>query len=370
MGARFNPHDLKSALARAALVMGAIWIAASLAPADAGKRRPNGCDWIGGDFAEPGEVMFHTGCPAGGKRAGPAKVKDEPPKPLDRPDARAPANYGASTRKSMGKGIESFQVIGAFAYGIDGGGRLWRFGLADKASKLVAPAAVRFRATEAGSIFVLEKDGTLWRADPDGSNRAFIDHLVADFQPTRDALYILDTDKHLWRLRADGRGRDPVDDNVVAFQALDAKTIFVLGSDGALWRETGDMHDRAKVGQPVAYFEYVAEGDATYVLTPSHFLWRQKGLTGPPAQVDHDVAAFHAVDARLVYALALDGRLWQEPGDRTLATLVDGDLAVKLGPAAFQFASPGDVAGQAIYALDRKHELWAETMPSTKGPGG
>jgi hypothetical protein len=347
-------------------------MAAAFDPAGALKRRPNGCDWIGGDFAEPGEVMFHTGCPAGGRRAAAAaKAKDEPPKPLDRPDARAPVNYGASTRRSIGKGLESFQIAGSFAYGVDGGGRLWRVGLTGKsAATMVAPAAVRFRAAASGPLFVLEKDGTLWRAGADGSNREFVDHLVEDFQPAPDALYILGTDKRLWRLHAGGKGRDPVDENVVAFQALDAKTVFVLASDGSLWRETGDMHDRAKVGQPVAAFEYIAEGDTTYVLTPSHFLWRQKGMTGPPEQVDHDVAAFHAVDARLVYALALDGRLWQEPGTRARATLVDGDLAVKLGPAAFQFASPGDVEGQTIYALDRKHELWAETMPSTKGPGG
>jgi hypothetical protein len=40
---------------------------------------------------------------------------------------------------------------------------------------------------------------------------------------------------------------------------------------------------------------------------------------------------------------------------------------VKLGGDAFQFASTGDVEGQAVYLLDRKHELWAETMPSARG---
>jgi len=104
------------------------------------------------------------------------------------------------------------------------------------------------------------------------------------------------------------------------------------------------------------------------VLTPSHFLWRQNA-TENSQQVDHDVAAFHAVDTNLVYVLATDARLWQELGDRSTAQLVDGDLAVKLGPVAFQFASKGDVEGQAVYVLDRKHGLWAETMPAARGGG-
>jgi hypothetical protein len=352
------------------LLVGALCLAASVEPAEAFKRRPNGCDWIGGDFAEPGEVIFNTGCRGGGRHAEPAAPRDEPPKLLDRLDAQAPANYGASARKSIGSGIERFEVVGggAVAYGLDSAGRLWRFGLADKDSKMVAQSVSAFRATNAGPLLVLEKDGTLWRSDGDGAGRSFLDHEVSDAQPTGDAVYVLGTDKRLSRLHADGKTRDAVDDNVSAFQAVDSTTVFVLGTDGALWRETGDMHNRVKIGQPVTAFEYVADGDTTYVLTPSRFLWRQNGKE-TSRQVDHDVAAFHAVDANLVYVLATDARLWQELGDRSQAALVDGDLAVKLGPIAFQFASKGDVEGQAVYLLDRKHGLWAETMPAARGQG-
>ena len=351
--------------ARLALIVGALYLASAAEPADAFKRRPNGCDWIGGDFAEPGEVIFNTGCGAGvRRRARPAPPKDEPPKLLDRLDARAPANYGATTRQSMGAGIERFAIVGGkFAYGLDGASKLWRFALADKTSTMVAQSVNLFRASETGPLFVLEKDGTLWRSDGDGANRTFLDHEVADVQPAGDCVYVLGTDKKLSRLHADGKSRDPVDETVSAFQAMDSTTIFVLGTDGALWRETGDMHNRVKVGQPIAAFEHVADADTTYVLTPTHFLWRQSG-TGTPQQVDHDVAAFHAVDASLVYVLATDARLWQEPGDRAQASLVDGDLAVKLGPAAFQFTGKSDGGAQALYVLDRQHGLWAETMPA------
>jgi hypothetical protein len=352
------------------LAVGAIGLLCLAAPAHAAKRRPNGCDWIGGDFAEPGEVIFNTGCRGGGVRrraGGPARPRDEPPKLLDRLDARAPLNYGATTRKSIGAGIERFEIVGGtIAYGLDAAARLWRFALGGTDSTTVAQSVSQFRAIEGGPLFVLERDGTLWRAEGDGSKQIFLDHEVGGFQPMGDLVYIAGTDKKLWRLRADGKGRDPVDENVAAFQAINATLVFVLGTDGALWRETGDFHDRIKVAQPVAAFEYVADGDTAYVLTPNHILWRQKG-TEAPTQVDHDVAAFHVVDKELAYILATDGRLWQELGDRAQAVLVDDDLALKLGAEAFQFASTGDVDRQAIYVLDRTHELWAETMPSARG---
>ncbi len=357
-----------------ALVVVAVLGAVPISPAEAAKRRPNGCDWIGGDFAEPGEVIFNTGCGAGVRRrpghvGGPAAPKDEPPKLLDRPEARAPAHYGASTRQAIGAGIERFQIVGGkVAYGLDGAGRLWRFVLGGKDSAMVAASIDKFHATDAGPLFLLEKDGTLWRAGEDGSNRAFVDHEVADFQPSGDVVYVLGVDKRLWRWRADGKTRDAVDEAVAGFKAVDASVVFVLGTDGALWRESGDSHNRAKVGQPISAFAYVADGDATYVLTPNHFLWRKRAADGPE-QVDHDVAAFHPVDMNLVYVLATDGRLWQELGDRSHAALVDGDLAVKSGAEAFQFGSDGDVKAQAVYVLDRKRGLWAETMPSARDGG-
>jgi hypothetical protein len=371
--------EMTSSILRWALCVGAMGLVGSVEPADAAKRRPTGCDWIRGDFAEPGEVIFHTGCRRGGgfrRHFGgsaqqhvsrPTQQRDEPPKLLDRVEARAPVDYGATTRKSIAAGIERFEIVGGrVAYGLGGGGRLWRTVLGSKDSTMVAQSVSQFRATEGGALFVKEKDGTLWRAEDDGSNRTFLDHEVGDFQPIGDVVYVAGTDKRLWRLHADGKGRDLIDENVARFQAINNTVVFVLGTDGALWRETGDFHNRVKVGQPIAAFEYVADGDTMYVLTSNHMLWRQNG-TDASGQVDHDVAAFHAVDMNVVYVLAADGRLWQELGDRSQSVLVDGDLAVKLGAGAFQFASTGDVEGQAVYVLDREHELWAETMPSARG---
>ncbi len=157
---------------------------------------------------------------------------------------------------------------GTVAYGLDGGGQLWRFALGGDNSAKVAQSVSQFRVTEAGRYFVLAKDGTLWRAEADGSQATLLDHTVGDFQPIGDLVYIAGTDKRLWRLHADGKGRDLVDENVAAFQATNSTVVFVLGTDGALWRETGDFRNRVKVGQPITAFEYVADGDTAYVLTP------------------------------------------------------------------------------------------------------
>ena len=268
---------------RLALLVGAIGLVCLVDGAQAFKRRPTGCDWIGGDFADPATSIFRRGgCHGGGgghrRLARPVQQPDEPPKLLDRFEVRAPVNYGANTRKSIGAGIERFEIVGGtVAYGLDGGARLWRFALGGNDSAKVAQSVSQFRVTEAGQLFVLATDGTLWRAEGDGSQATLLDHTVGDFQPIGDLVYIAGTDKRLWRLHADGKGRDLVDENVAAFQAINATVVFVLGTDGALWRETGDFRNRVKVGQPIAAFEYVADGDTAYVLTPGHILWRQNG---------------------------------------------------------------------------------------------
>ncbi|MGA9322425.1 MAG: hypothetical protein WBW06_15355, partial [Xanthobacteraceae bacterium] len=173
---------------RLALLAGAIGLVCLVDEAQAFKRRPTGCDWIGGDFADPATSIFRRGgCHGGGghrRLARPVQQPDEPPKLLDRFEVRAPVNYGANTRKSIGAGIERFEIVGGtVAYGLDGGARLWRFALGGNDSAKVAQSVSQFRVTEAGQLFVLATDGTLWRAEGDGSQATLLDHTVGDFQP-------------------------------------------------------------------------------------------------------------------------------------------------------------------------------------------
>jgi hypothetical protein len=68
-----------------------------------------------------------------------------------------------------------------------------------------------------------------------------------------------------------------VDGNVAAFQALDANTAFVLGTDGNLWRE------------------------------------QVTGAVPPPrVQLDGNVADFRVLDASTVFVVGTDRKLWRE----------------------------------------------------------
>lgn len=77
---------------RLALLVGAIGLVCLVDPAQA-FRRPTGCDWIGGDFADPATSIFRRGgCHGGGgghrRLARPVQQPDEPPKLLDRFEVR------------------------------------------------------------------------------------------------------------------------------------------------------------------------------------------------------------------------------------------------------------------------------------------
>jgi hypothetical protein len=65
-----------------------------------------------------------------------------------------------------------------------------------------------------------------------------------------------------------------------SFQALDDTVVYVLGSDGKLWREFGTYDNSS---------------------------W-------PRVMVDANVRGFQAIDDTLVYVLGSDGKLWREFG--------------------------------------------------------
>ena len=131
----------------------------------------------------------------------------------------------------------------------------------------------------------------------------------------------------------------------------------MLGQDGKLWREAGDMNSRGPVASSIRAFQYIPDGDTAYVLTTANVLWRQTGKQ-KPEQVDHDVAAFHAADMNLVFVLGKDGRLWQELGNRGQAVLVDRDVTIGSGQPTFEVLD-----AQHLFVVGNDRKLWAETMP-------
>jgi hypothetical protein len=107
------------------------------------------------------------------------------------------------------------------------------------------------------------------------------------------------------------------------FQALSSTDVFVLGTDGNLWNETGPWGQvpppsRMQVDGNVAAFQALSLGEA-YVLGTNGNLWHEMGPWGivpPPIrqQVDGNVAAFQALSSTEAFVLGTDGNLWLEKG--------------------------------------------------------
>jgi PQQ-like domain len=320
------------------------------------------CVQLSGDLTEPGGLAAFRRCLSthdpigeikrdnglGGRRA----------VFLDRTQAAPPAGFGRNSRSSIATAAQGFQVVGGnVVYLAATDGRLWRSTTGTKDAHVIAPSVVLFRVTASGQLFVLDRDGVLWRANSDGAGRASIDRAVKDFEFAGGAVYVRDADGALWRENPDGSGRVPIDKAVIAFQPLDAHVVFVLGADNRLWRETDDTHSRALVASSIHAFQYIPDGDTTFVITASGDLWRQSGKN-KAEHVDKDVAAFRAADMNLVYVLARDGRLWQELGDRSQAVLVDRNVWINGDTPTFDV-----IDARHLYVVDGDRKLWAETMP-------
>ena len=160
--------------------------------------------------------------------------------------------------------------------------------------------------------FVLGTDGNLWSETGDWKN-------------------ISDTLKN--RLQVDGNVNQvfsQVGGNRIwrpAFQPLNTKEIFVLGSDGNLWYEPGPFGDvsqvianRLQVDGNVYQF-WAINSNTVFVLGTDGNLWLETGPWGNVPemiqrrqQVDGNVLSFQVMDSQTLFVLGTDGNLWFEPG--------------------------------------------------------
>jgi hypothetical protein len=156
--------------------------------------------------------------------------------------------------------------------------------------------------------------------------------------------------------------------------------IFVRGTDGNLWLETGPFGNvnntiatRTQVDANVSnIFSQVGEGriwrtpfqainaEEIYVLGSDNKLWLEHGPFGsvPPSRslVDGNVDTFQAVDLGTVFVLGTDGKLWLETapfGNAPPArTQIDGNVQ------AFQALDLN-----TVFVLGTDGNLWLETGP-------
>jgi hypothetical protein len=177
-------------------------------------------------------------------------------------------------------------------------------------------------------------------------------------------VYVLGTDGKLWREFETWdnalKPRKNVDNNVTAFQALDANIVFVLGTDGTLWRVFGTWNNtrrsRNYVDGSVQAFQAL-DINITYVLGSDGKLWREFGAwdnTQQPRQyVDAHVRAFQAIDPSITYVLGDNGNLWREFG--TWNNILQPRVRVDGNVQAFQALD-----ANIVYVLGDNGNLWRE----------
>jgi hypothetical protein len=212
-------------------------------------------------------------------------------------------------------------------------------------------------------------------ASPQPAAASQVDASVRTFRALdASTVYVLGTDGNLWRefdtWNNALKPRNQVDRNVSAFQALDASTVFVLGTDGSLWREFSTWNNtrrpRNYVDGSVQAFQAL-DINIAYVLGTDGKLWREYGAWDnsqqPRQNVDGSVRAFQALDASMVYVLGNDGKLWRESG--TWSNVLQPRQNVDASVSAFQALD-----ANTVYVLGNNGNLWREfgTWNNAKRP--
>jgi hypothetical protein len=179
-------------------------------------------------------------------------------------------------------------------------------------------------------------------------SRQLIANAVAKFQAVDKMLYVLATDGKLWRATISGRDGKVVETNVASFHALDATTFYAVDPNGKLRRGTGDVASRHWVDDEVSAFQPI-DATSVYVLGRDAKLWRETGDMHNRVLVDTDVAAFQAIDAVTVFVRSKDGKVWRDKGTKADRTLIASNVI------DFRATSDG------IYVLVSDNALWHQS---------
>ena len=195
-----------------------------------------------------------------------------------------------------------------------------------------------------------------------------------------------------------------VDGNVIDYQPFDGNVVYVLGSNGNLWREVGSMASRTLVASNVRSFQVATDGtgststtsmrakllwetqngsapallayqvqafqyasvapyplavgggDGTwgpglYVLRPGNALWRGSAVYENHFQIDSNVSSFKAITGLEYFEEGTNGQLWRVSGPTvnvpSARALVDANVA-----------SFKPLTGQTIFVEDDSSNLW------------
>jgi hypothetical protein len=204
--------------------------------------------------------------------------------------------------------------------------------------------------------YVLGTDHNLWREHNDEptdwnvKNRVWIDRDVAQFQAMfcTNVVYVLDTDGSLWREPRLQRGPKPIDQNVAQFQVVDNNTAYALHTDGSLWSEYTDNRPYPPpfpVDDRVVQFQGI-NSNLVYVLEAGGKLWH---VGDALYLVDQNVLDFQVDTHGNVYVLYTDRNLYRKYTNGKRPDWVDGNVL------AFQALDE-----TYVYVLGTDGKLWRE----------
>jgi hypothetical protein len=127
-------------------------------------------------------------------------------------------------------------------------------------------------------------------------------------------VYVLKTDGTIWRELNDPQDRRQVDAHIAHFQAVNEGLIFVLDDRGRLWRERPKTAERDKITDNVMLFQAISYTDTFYLWLSNRDLWHDEDGSRGHKWVDGNVWDFQAINDNVVYVLGTDLTLWREPG--------------------------------------------------------
>jgi hypothetical protein len=215
---------------------------------------------------------------------------------------------------------------------------------------LLATAACSVPTAETAA----EKTGA---AESAYSNRTLVDGSVARSKAlplNPNIVYVLGTDGNLWRENGSSSDRTLVDGNVKDFQPIDGTTVYVLSNDTTLWREVGSTANRSAVDYGVTSFQALGDAYTVYALGGDGNLWREFGSYQSRQQVDGNVTAFQALDETTVYVQGSDAKLWRETVTMSNRTQVDANVT-----------SFKAIDATTVYVLGSDGILWNESGSSS-----
>jgi hypothetical protein len=193
---------------------------------------------------------------------------------------------GAGSTRLLGSPVSKFQ---AMANGdtmvLDTNGKLWLAGTSPASPAKPVQVAMNVRAfqnTDTRHTLILTTDDRLqpYPGAVLGTVPEVYENIWAFEQAGDGSLFEIDTDDVLWRAQP----RRQIDTNVRKLQALDANTVFVLKYDGTLWLRRTDApllsQLYALVASGVRAFQAL-DAQTVWTLDEGGKLWLERGNFGP-----------------------------------------------------------------------------------------